>query len=482
MSHSIEHASRAARSRVRVRLLLITVIVAPALLTGGPLEATEPRVVTAVFKAFIPNTVPAGVVLTAGEYAGLTAVRGPHPRVGKTCYVSDERGFTSDASASARVTGTVVVDMANGSLRSKTAVSSPTHEVNCETGEVLCTLTGTPRIAVTNFKASGDNASMRVDIAGNNPCVRGSPDIDMSFHLSLFKMGDKNVDVSLTGHVDPVPSYEAYTHVNDCPPKTLFQQSVNETRFLQRGFLGLSGAPDVLVRGSTALDPDECGGATVRGRLNYIHEVEQITTRDDSSFRSERRWTESMDIDIDFEKDPLTRDLINKNTRFSYLRDEDVQYHSFASGSCTGLTYAAKASVSAQGEPSYAYLGNVSTNTENYFFFDIGGFVASGTGSDTNYCNGGSRTFETSLSYSEILTDGGCDGRGSDRLPGHLVSQEVQGDTVRFSCSGSITRVTRPPNGTPESTATTHRVRVAGELAVTSGPPPDRPPDSPPSS
>ena len=244
-------------SRVTIRCVAALAAVVSSL-TTAPAHADEPRIVTVTFRAFIPATVPAGVVLTGGPYAGMTAVRGPHPRGGSTCYVTDQRGFSSSPGASARVSGEIVVDVDKGSLRSRTAVSHPTHAVNCDDGSLLCTATATSRIAVTNFRSSGRNVSMRVDIAGNNPCVRGSPDIDMTFQLTLVKMGDNDVGVNVTGNVEPVPSFEAYARINDCPPKVLFQQSVDPRRFLQRGFFGLTGAPDVPVRGSTVLDPDQC--------------------------------------------------------------------------------------------------------------------------------------------------------------------------------------------------------------------------------
>ncbi|MGH2559991.1 MAG: hypothetical protein ACRDJH_13065 [Thermomicrobiales bacterium] len=183
--------------------------------------------ITLWVNAFIPRDVP-GVSqpVPAGDFAGMTML--PGPTAINDCFLTDQRTFSADFNAPSRMHSEITIDVENGRVvgeRGGTHWCSPTHEVDCEDGDVECTATARNRGRFSVFWSSRDVTLFGVylNADGNNPCWRGSPDIDYEglFLIRLDASRERAV-VTFAGRVDAFPAFEAYASSGGSP-RPLFQ-------------------------------------------------------------------------------------------------------------------------------------------------------------------------------------------------------------------------------------------------------------------
>jgi hypothetical protein len=169
-------------------------------------------------KAFIPGTI-AGVTkpVLAGPYSGGTMVDGPTPV--SDCFTTDQRGFSSSVGAVARMSHVVnVTDDGSGSFTSSQSKSaSPTHEIDCEDGEVECSKSApTSAMKATVSAVSGGvfgkRAKIEFEDAASNPCFTGAPSIDVGGSVTI-DFGARRIDINML--VDSFPAFEMYAKIDD---------------------------------------------------------------------------------------------------------------------------------------------------------------------------------------------------------------------------------------------------------------------------
>jgi hypothetical protein len=215
--------------------------------------------------AFIPGVVSGYTqAITKGTHVGKTAI--PLPFLGRfhpgntlkplnTGYLTDQRSFSSDPSASARMRSIVAVDLTSASCRPMAArhETSGTTEVDIATGAQLgfgmadmsrCTwqqaVFTTPIVVGSTYLDFGrlvpispgfrppnpKEFFMDLVAKAGDPLVAGAADIDFEGRFSVWQSGvTPNVlTVTFTGMLDSFPAYEAYATYGGVT-KTLFRSA-----------------------------------------------------------------------------------------------------------------------------------------------------------------------------------------------------------------------------------------------------------------
>jgi len=136
-------------------------------------------------------------------------------------FAGDNRGYSTSSTATSRVAQSFTVDPANGTHTSPITSSSPSYHPWLGTATAK-----DDRGNITNFtsKANKDGSntvSFTSNLAGHNPLVKGSPDIDVHTNFTLTendKAGTLKVNAVQTG--DAFPSAE--TLISDTKGNQLF--------------------------------------------------------------------------------------------------------------------------------------------------------------------------------------------------------------------------------------------------------------------
>jgi len=178
--------------------------------------------------AFIPNS----VCELFGDTFGL---RAPFPP--NAIFAGDQRDFSNDPNASARMHSEVVIgDVSSDTptIQSQTHICGETHRID-EAGNVLERATAAAdRMRFLNLRGSqtvdpeggvidGIPNSIQIDFVGSagNPLI-GAPDIDYSGTLTIDRDGSHAI---VKGAVNDFPAYEMYCSVDDGPALTLVQKN-----------------------------------------------------------------------------------------------------------------------------------------------------------------------------------------------------------------------------------------------------------------
>jgi hypothetical protein len=179
--------------------------------------------------AFIPNSDPPVTFTLAppNSFAGTSVVRGPYYEKTGELFFTDQRTFSSDSTASSRMHSEYNVNIPFGPVFvNEIEQPGPTIEITPPDGEsepygVSCNESAdNSRMHFDNLRGSA--ALMQVDLvaAANNPCVRGSPDID---YIGTVTIDVEARTVSFSGMIEPFPAFEMYSIVNNYPAQPLFQ-------------------------------------------------------------------------------------------------------------------------------------------------------------------------------------------------------------------------------------------------------------------
>jgi hypothetical protein len=184
-------------------------------------------------KAFIPNELE-GVehVPDNGEHAGKLMLASPHPF--KAWFLTDQRRFSSEIDASARMHSQIDIDVQSGSLIDEQHRCGDSIEVNAEDGIEKCRKTATSdQMKFSNFTVTDAGRKITVELEGSakNPCmeiagITVSPNLDYKGVITIMLDEARQcASVCFAGHIETYPAFEMYVSANGGPARTLFQHS-----------------------------------------------------------------------------------------------------------------------------------------------------------------------------------------------------------------------------------------------------------------
>ncbi|MBY3575468.1 hypothetical protein HFN65_31510 [Rhizobium laguerreae] len=189
-------------------------------------------------KAFIPNSHPSrpGYVRNLPNDKNRWVIPGPTipwtntgiPILFDTCFETDNRTFSSDSTAEARVTSeaVIVASLTKANIRPFSSRryhrAGSSRQVDCKTGS---------KIAEDHGDVSGSHfgpptiadgvVQLTVNSAVKNPLTTrfGTPSIDYG---GTFTWDIKNQKLRFKGYTGVFPAFEAYAQLNNGPPKRIF--------------------------------------------------------------------------------------------------------------------------------------------------------------------------------------------------------------------------------------------------------------------
>lgn len=176
-------------------------------------------------RSFIPNVHDSkpGYVRPVPKKPSLTMISGPIPTV-SDCFLTDQRWFSSDVKASARIGARVIIAIGTPpKITFSEHLASESVEVDCEDGDEECRkAVDTSRSKVGPVTRQGNTVRLSVHGRANNACFAGSPDIHYK--------GDFIVDltagtVKFEGIIGEFPAFEAYGRADGATSRTILQES-----------------------------------------------------------------------------------------------------------------------------------------------------------------------------------------------------------------------------------------------------------------
>ncbi|MBD2200190.1 MULTISPECIES: DUF3238 domain-containing protein [Calothrix] len=124
------------------------------------------------------------------------------------CFTGDNRGLSNDIHASSRTHQEIEFDVATLTKTIDWKDTGTTHKVDCSTGNILEEgKASTAQLTNGTIKRSGSNVLVNFKAAAKNPLLTGAPAIDLNI---TFKINPATREVSIVGHHDGFPAYEAY--------------------------------------------------------------------------------------------------------------------------------------------------------------------------------------------------------------------------------------------------------------------------------
>ena len=166
-----------------------------------------PLLVAIWIKAFIPLHVP-GYTEPAPGWGGATMVNDPWI---PGCWLTDNRGFSNDANASARMTSMFAVTVSTLAVN-QLHYCDQTVKIDCDTGAVTCNAYGdASRMRYINPRGL-PNVAFEIDLIGasSNPCPplgAFAPDIDYNGIVAIDFVARQ---VLFQGNLDQFPAFEMY--------------------------------------------------------------------------------------------------------------------------------------------------------------------------------------------------------------------------------------------------------------------------------
>ncbi len=192
------------------------------------------RTIKLWLKAFVPNTDElARPVLGDGEHAGKTMLN--HLWLTNRCFLTDQRSFSNDIHAEARMHSEIEIDLAKGKETYQFHHCYDTIEVDCRTGAEKCRAQGsTSRMNFHDFEVEREKQLYTVHIkaASKNPCIKIgalkiTPNLDFTgvIHIAMTEDPSRAI-VTFTGKVEEYPAFEMYACANNGTAETVFQVDV----------------------------------------------------------------------------------------------------------------------------------------------------------------------------------------------------------------------------------------------------------------
>jgi hypothetical protein len=206
------------------------------------------RTIRIWIKAFIPSTVEgAQLVPGSGEHAGKTMVA--NRWLLNRSFLTDQRGFSSDIHAEARMHSEIEIDLVKGRETFHFHHCYDTIEVDAKTGEEKCRAQGdTNHMRFHDFDKSPDQRryEVRIKAGSKNPCakvgpLKVSPNVDYVGTITVLIGDDPSMAlVTFDGKIEKYPAFEMYATANGGEPQTIFQIDVEPNA----GISDLPGGPE----------------------------------------------------------------------------------------------------------------------------------------------------------------------------------------------------------------------------------------------
>lgn len=143
------------------------------------------------------------------------------------CFLGDQRSFSSDDKATARMHSRAWVQIgpdmgSKGYKMQQQHFCSPTTKVDCDDGSVKDEGTaGNEGMKFTEVAGgSANRVSLKLKAGAGNPLVPGAPKIDYEGTLTIDRV---NKFVEFSGKVDDFPSFEAYVMIDGKGPYKIKQ-------------------------------------------------------------------------------------------------------------------------------------------------------------------------------------------------------------------------------------------------------------------
>lgn len=178
------------------------------------------------FNAFIPAEIShvTKTVPGTGEHSGKSMIPGPP---GGDCFLTDQRTFSSDRNAKARMHSEIVLDIIKGRLIDPKHYCDTTTEIDCEDGDQEGTGIGSARrMKFKELSRKDDTFRFKYEGAASNPLVSVSRvfgDIDMEFDIEVKVTNRRRqATVKVIGKVDAFPAFEGYAEGDGNPALNLF--------------------------------------------------------------------------------------------------------------------------------------------------------------------------------------------------------------------------------------------------------------------
>src|SRR5664279_4656707 len=215
------------------------------------------RTVKLWIKAFIPSTYERAVVVPGtGAHAGKTMVTGSW--VMNRCFLTDQRSFSSDIHADARMHSEIEIDVTKGKEIYQFHHCYDTIEIDPHNGIERCRAQGdTSEMRFYDFKVGTRQKryTLKIKAGSKNPCIRIAgvniaPNLDYLGSITVVVTDDpSHAIVTFSGKIEKYPAFEMYASANDGEAQTLFQVDVAP----DSGVGDLPGAPERSVSGKAEL-------------------------------------------------------------------------------------------------------------------------------------------------------------------------------------------------------------------------------------
>lgn len=185
------------------------------------------------FKSFIPVDMEGTEPVPDGPHAGKTMFRSPGPL--EAWFLTDQRGFSTDPNAEARMHSEIKLDLANFAVVRQSHRCDPSIQVDHKTGTEDCHETAdTDDMTFKDIELSPDTGRISFHLHGStkNAClkvgpVKLSPNLDYDGDIDVMLGNDRSqATVTFDGHIETYPAFEMYVSVNGGPPVTVFQAPV----------------------------------------------------------------------------------------------------------------------------------------------------------------------------------------------------------------------------------------------------------------
>jgi hypothetical protein len=206
---------------VVISTLLVTII-----LTTSPHRSTGqgfPKLDIWI-RAFIPDAISdePGYIRTIHGPQGQnwTAIPSPSPLDSDICYLTDQRGFSTDPGVTSRMWSHATLSP----TASQTHDTGQTHAVKCKTGADVCVDKAKATGMSFSFDSVINNVLIDINAAASNPCITPNwvaPNIE---YKGRFQINLATGDIKFDGSVRKFPAYEAYVILSGKPPVIVFRQ------------------------------------------------------------------------------------------------------------------------------------------------------------------------------------------------------------------------------------------------------------------
>lgn len=215
------------------------------------------RTVKLWIKAFIPHTYErVSVVPGQGVHAGKTMITDAW--LLNRCFLTDQRTFSSDIHAQARMHSEIEIDIAKCKETYQFHHCYDTIELECSSGEEKCRAQGeTKNMRFHDFECSTakNRFTVKIKAGSKNPCVKVgllkvSPNLDYEGVITILTDTDPSVAVVMfEGHIEKYPAFEMYASTNGGEPQPVFQVDVAPSASIG----DLPGGPERPVSGRAEL-------------------------------------------------------------------------------------------------------------------------------------------------------------------------------------------------------------------------------------